>query len=212
MKLTEGEASIACYPAAAPAGHGVQATLTSHRLVWSNGTIEEHHPLSHISCVTYGFQRAARSLIWAVVVLGLAVALSTGLLWAQANLPALAESMVKTLGAGESAERVAAARRAYQQRLDLLMMLVMPLWGLVGVMVMHASWLLYSGIRGETRVQFSLPDATRSLQQRGRDPKLLEFGEWAARRASGLNSAEGVAIEDTNPEFDDWIPKRPAKK
>jgi hypothetical protein len=207
MKLAEGENSIACYPAAAPPGRGIQATLTSHRLVWSDGEQEEHYPLERIGGVTHGFQRTTRSVFWAVVMLVLAAGLGAGLLWAQANLPALADSMVQTLGAGENPERVAAAHRAYQQRVDALMLLAMPLWGVAGALLAYAAWRLYTGIRGVTRVQVTLLPATRTLARRGRDPQLLEFGEQVARRAAGL-SAGAKPPPVAEDKFVDWIPAR----
>lgn len=207
MNLADGETSLACYPAAAPKGRGVQATLTSHRLVWSDDAYEEHYPLGRISSVTYGFRRNTRNLGWAVVLLTLAALLGALLMWAQANLPALAETMVKTLADSENPERIAAARETYDRRLDLLMLLVLPLWGVVGIMVMHAAWLLYSGIRGVTCVRLSLPEAVRNLQQRGHDQQLLDFGESLARRVAGLDVA-AAAGPGTGNDFVDWIPKR----
>ncbi len=207
MKLAEGETSIGCYPAAAP-GRGCQATLTSHRLVWLQDEQEEHYPLDKISCVSYGFQRAAGRSSWAVMLLLAALALGVGLLWAQGNLPALAQSMVTTLADSENPERIAAAQRAYAQRVDTLMLMILPLWGLAGALAMYAGWLLYTGLRGETRVQITLFTVTRSLQQRGRDSALLEFGEQAARIAAGLKP-DGAAPPTTEPpDLLDWVPTR----
>jgi hypothetical protein len=207
MKLAEGETSIACYPVAAPR-RGAQATLTSRRLVWLQDDQEEHYPLDKISCVTYGFQRAGGRVAWAVILLLAALALGAGLIWAQGNLPALAQSMVATLADGENPERIAAARRAYQQRVDALMLMILPLWGLAGALAMYAAWLLYTGIRGETRAQITLFAVQRSLQRRGRDPLLLEFGEQAARVAAGLKPDNAASPVAESPDLLDWVPSR----
>lgn len=207
MKLGLDEVSLANYPAAAPAGSGVQATLTSHRLVWLQGTQEEHYPLNKTSCVSYGFERAHRSVTWAVIMLVIAVMLAAFLGWAQTNLPALAESMVKTLADHESPQRIEAARRAYAQRVDTLSMAILPLWGLAGALFMYATWLLYSGIRGMTRVVFTSMAVSRVLQQRGRDSQLLEFGELLAQRACGLEP-RAEAEPEVDTELLDWIPNK----
>lgn len=207
MKLSEGETSIANYPAVAPKGRGVQATLTSRRLVWLCDTVEEHYPLDKLTCVTYGFERARSSVTWAVVLLLIAGGLGVALIWAQAHLPALAESMVKTLADSENAERVAAARRAYVQRVEAMMLMIMPLWGVAGAMLSYAAWLLYSGIRGETRVLITSFAVTRILARRGRDPQLLEFGEQVARGAAGLRpDTMGKPLQPQ--ELLDWVPTR----
>jgi hypothetical protein len=207
MKLAEGEVSISNYPAVAPRGGGVQATLTSRRLVWLRDAVEEHYPLDKITCVTHGFERSRRSASWAVILLLFAIGLGIGLSWAQGHLPALAGSMVQSMADSETPERIAAARRAYERRVDSLMLMVMPLWGLAGAMLTYAAWLLYVGIRGETRVSITSFAVTRLLARRGRDPALLEFGERVAQRAGGLESStqpEPARAED----FIDWIPPK----
>ncbi|MGH8459750.1 MAG: hypothetical protein ACRESV_10385, partial [Nevskiales bacterium] len=152
MRLAEDETSIANYPLIAPKGRGVQATLTSRRLVWLRDNQEEHYPLDKITCVSYGFERARRSVAWAVILLLFAIGLGIGLVWAQGNLPSLTDSMVQSLADSETPERIAAARRAYERRVDALMLMVLPLWGLAGAALTYAAWLLYTGIRGETRM------------------------------------------------------------
>jgi hypothetical protein len=213
MKLADGETSISCYPPAAPPGRGVQATLTSHRLVWLlDDSREEHYPLDKISCVTYGFERAARSVSWAVFLLLLAIGLGAFLVWAQGNLPALAESMVKALSDSETPERIAAARKAYEQRVNALMLAILPLWGLAGAVLMYAAWQLYTGIRGETRVQFTVLAVTRTLQCRGREPLLLAFGEKVSQWASGLKArnteAPKVTATPAKTDPESWPPRR----
>lgn len=212
MRLADEERSISNYPAVAPRGHGVQATLTSRRLVWLQDTQEEHYPLDRITCVTYGYERMRRSVTWAVILLVVAVTLAIFLGWAQTNLPALAESMVKTLADHESAERIAAARRAYQQRVDAMMLMILPLWGVAGALLLYACWLLYTGIRGETRLVITAFAVTRVLAQRGRDAAMLEFGELLAQRAAGLESGQRPETA-REPVLDtagmiDWIPKK----
>lgn len=211
MKLAQEERSLSNYPVAAPHGRGAQATLTSHRLIWLQDTQEEHYPLAHITNVTYGYERMQRRIGWALALLISAAVLAVFLGWAQSNLPTLAESMVKTLADSENPERIAAARRAYDQRVDAMMLMIMPLWGVAGAMLAYGTSLFYTGIRGETRVQITAYATVRSLSQRGRDPRLLEFGEQAAQRVAGLEPAL-----EQEPEFEpvmdssmiDWIPPK----
>lgn len=207
MKLAEGESSLSSYPAFAPPGGAAQATLTSHRLVWLQGTQEEHYPLDKITAVTYGFERASRRISWAVAMLVFAVCLGIFLAWAQANLPSLAESMVRSLADSESPQRIEAARSAYRQRVEVMTLMILPLWGLAGMTLAYASWLLYTGIRGKTRVVATIYAITRLLERRGRDPDLLEFGELLAQRACGLQ-AVAVAEPPIDQHLIDWIPKK----
>jgi hypothetical protein len=213
MKLAQDERSLSNYPPTAPRGRGAQATLTSHRLIWLQDTQEEHYPLSHITGVTYGYERMQRRISWALALLIGAAALAVFLGWAQSNLPTLAESMVKTLADSENPERIAAARRAYDQRVDAMMLMIMPLWGVAGAVLAYAAWLLYTGIRGETRVVITAYATIRNLSRRGHDPGLLEFGEQAAQRVAGLEPTVGLEPE-LEPVMDssmiDWIP--PKKK
>ncbi len=211
MKLAQDERSLGNYPTAAPRGRGIQATLTSHRLVWLQDTQEEHYPLGHITSVTYGYERLQRRVNWALALLIFAIALAAFLGWAQSNLPSLAESMVKTLADHESPERIAAARRAYEQRVDAMMLMIFPLWAVATALLAYASWLLYTGIRGETRLLITAYGAARTLSRRGRDPRLLEFGELTAQRAAGLEpSAESEPIIESDLDSDmvDWIPPK----
>jgi hypothetical protein len=207
MKLAEGETSISNFPTVAPRGGGVQATLTSRRLVWLRDAVEEHYPLDKITCVTYGFERARGSVTWAVILLLFAIGLGIGLAWAQANLPSMAESMVKTLADSEKPERIVGARLAYTQRVDTLMLMILPLWGLAGAVLAYATWLLYAGVRGETRVQITSFAVTRTLERRGLLPQLLEFGELVAQRAAGLQSRPSAAPA-VDPNMVDWIPTK----
>jgi hypothetical protein len=181
MKLAEGELPLATYPAAAPK-RGVQATLTMYRLVWQDGVRDEHFPLDKITCVTLGFARSARRIGWSIALLLLALGLGIALGWTQAHLPTLVESMMQTLADHENPQRLAAARRVYEQRLDLLMLAMLPAWALTGAAAMLALWLGYTGLRGETRVEITLFAVVRRLSQPGRDPRLLEFGEQVARQ------------------------------
>ncbi len=207
MKLGEGETSIANYPAVAPTGRGVQATLSSHRLVWLQGTQEEHYPLEKITGVSQGYERRTGRVIWGAVLLVFALALGIALQAAPSQLPKLLDTTVQTLTDRENPERIASARRTYQQRLDFLLLALLPLWGVVGAAGLYGLWLGYTGIRGETRVQITLLAITRTLQQRGHDPQLLEFGEKVAQRAAGLRSrASAMPAVDQN--LVDWIPTK----
>lgn len=207
MKLGEGETSISNYPAIAPTGRGVQATLSSHRLVWLQGTQEEHYPLDKITAVAQGYERRTGRVIWGVVLLVFALILGIALQAAPSQLPKLLDTTVQTLTDREDPERVAAARRTYQQRLDFLLLALLPLWGIVGSAGLYGVWLGYTGFRGETRVQVTVLATTRTLQQRGRDPQLLEFGELVAQRAARLRSrASAMSAVDQN--LVDWIPTK----
>lgn len=211
MKLAQDERSLSNYPVAAPQGRGVQATLTSHRLIWLQDSQEEHYPLDRVTSVVYGFERMRRRMNWAVALLIMAITLAIFLGWAQSNLPSLAESMVKTLADHESPERIAAARRAYEQRVDAMMLMILPLWGIAGALLMYSAWLLYTGIRGMTHVQVTIYAVIRTLSRRGRDPLLLEFGEQVAQRISGLEpdiETESALESVMDPNMIDWIPPR----
>lgn len=207
MKLGDTETSISNYPAIAPRGRGVQATLTSHRLVWLRDTQEEHYPLDKITCVAQGYERSTGRVIWSVVLLVFALALGIALQAAPTQLPKLMDTTVQTLSDRENPERIAAARRTYQQRLDFLLLALLPLWGVVGAAGLYGLWLGYTGMRGETRVQITSFAVVRTLSRRGREPQLLEFGEHVAQRAAGLQSRPGAApVVDQN--VIDWIPTK----
>lgn len=207
MKLAKGESSVSNYPALAPRGRGVQAVLTSRRLVWLRDAQEEHYPLDRIAGVQLGFERSGRRIHWALALLASAIALGAALVWAQGFLPTMADTLLQSLADSENPERIAAARRSYQQQADALTLMILPLWGLAGAALAYAGWLLYTGIRGETRVSFSALATTRLLQSRGRDTALLEFGELLAQRAAGLES-HAAPLPSESDNLVDWIPTR----
>lgn len=214
MKFADQELSLASYPANAPTDGSAQAVLTNRRFVWRTGGQEEHYPLDKISCVASGYQRAAHRALWAALLIMLAIAIGATLVWAQVDLPNKVESMVQGLSDRETPERIASARRAYQQRVDAVMLMILPLWGIASGLLVYGLWLAYSGIRGETRVQVTLFAVTRSLSRRGRDSQLLEFGErlgqqFGAVAASGIgsNPAPVTQLRKEPIEIRDFIPR-----
>lgn len=207
MKFAENEISIASYPATAPTDGSAQALLTDRRFVWRTGAQEEHYPLDKISCVIRGYERATRRVLWAVVLITLAIALGATLVWAQMDLPNKVESMVQTLSDRETPERITSARRAYQQRVDAVMLMILPLWGLASGLLVYGLWLAYSGLRGETRLQITLFAVTRMLSRRGRDPQLLEFGEKLAQQFGTGEIRPRQRPGDEPIEIRDFIPR-----
>ena len=184
MKFAEGEVSVATYPGVASNG-GTQAALSNRRLMWRAGTREEHYPIDKIVGVTHGYERSPRHIVWALLLVAAAIALGATLSWAQQTLPAQVDSMVERLADREKPERIAAARRAYQQRVDAVLLLILPLWGVASGLLVYGVWLGYKGALGETRVEIALFGNTRRLSRRGRDPRLLEFGERLAQQFGG---------------------------
>ena len=145
--------------------------------------MEEHYPFSKITCVTQGFHRRAGRLFWASVLFAFATALALGLLWLSANLPQLLQEVIHALADSENPKHIASARRFYEVEVQDAILLLLPvMWSCVGIAVLFGGWLIYSGLRGETRVQLTLFGIHRTLAVRGHDPALLEFGEKVSQQ------------------------------
>ena len=166
---------VAEYEFASGAARGSRLTLYAGRLVHRGGDSTEVVPLAHLAAVRVAFERDARKLNWAVILLlvALPLALMSGPLhgW-------MAEAAAK-VGEHSRNESVDAMMLGVFRVLAVMARLLLPLAGLLAA---GAVALLVSFWLGLTTLTLSFAAVERGYSVRGRNPLLSEFADLVAER------------------------------
>lgn len=165
--------SLAEFEIGSGAQRGSRLTLYANRLVHQGGDAMETVPLAQLASVRVAFERDARKVNWAVVllILALLMALVSGPL--QSGVAALAAS-VKEHGGRESLEAVLLASFS---GIGAFARLLLPL---AGVLAAIAVALLVFFWLGQTTLTLSFAATERAIAVTGRNPFLVQFAEAVA--------------------------------
>jgi hypothetical protein len=166
---------LAGYEAVSGAQRGARYTLYANRLVLQASEAMETLPLAHLASVRVAFERDARKLNWAVVLLAVAFAFAVSSGPLQAWMMNLAAKVAASAGR-ESLEAVLLA--VFTALAQLARMLFPIAWmlaaGAIALLVFF--WL------GETRLTLAFAATERSCSVRGRDRQMVEFAELIGER------------------------------
>jgi len=169
------EQPLADYEVASGALRGSRLTLYANRLVRHGGDAMETVPLAQLASVRVAFERDARKLNWAVVLLALAFVL------AAASGPLQAWLAASTAKFGEHARR---------ESFDAVLLTVFTvlgevasiLPGLAAALAAAAVALLAFFWLGRTTLTLAFAATERACAVRGRDRRLVEFAELVCDR------------------------------
>jgi hypothetical protein len=182
MKFAEGESQLASYTHKSPR-HGTRTlVLTGRRLQLAQGPREDHFPLRSIQAVSLDFHRRRADLVSGTVLLLFVLLFASVMSWLQSNMPAVVGYMVGTaaeFGYDEGQRQVMLQQMT--GRAQTLLSLFPLFWGLLTLSLAYALWLLYTGIRGETRLRIVLADGSHEFAVRGNNAGLMEFGQTVAQ-------------------------------
>ena len=166
---------VAAYEFASGSARGSRLTLYACRLVHRGGDSTEIVPLAHLAAVRVAFERDARKLNWAVILLLVALPL------ALVSSPLhgwMAEAAAK-VGEHSRNESVDAMALAVYGMLAFVARLCLPLAGLFAV---GAIALLVFFWLGLTTLTLSFAAVERNYSVHGRNPLLVEFADLVAER------------------------------
>ena len=166
---------LAGYDIASGAQRGARFTLYANRLVLAGGETMETIPLAHLASVRVAFERDARKLNWAIVLIVVALVLAALSSPLQSWMHALA-AKVAAAGGGESLEAVL---QASFSAIGALARLLVPV-----------AWLLFAGAAalgfffwlGQTTLTLSFAATERVCAVRGRDRQLVDFADLLGER------------------------------
>ena len=182
MKLSEGENQIGTYTHKSRRDGTTTLVLTSRRLQLVRGKAEDHYPLHSILSISMHFHRRRSDFVSGIVLLLFVLLFAMLFSKVQSNMPGLVTAIVNQAAEFGYDE---VQRQAMQQdmtaRGQTLLTLFPLFWALLTASLAYALWLLYCGIRGETRLRIGHADGGKEIAVRGNNTALLEFGQTVAQ-------------------------------
>jgi hypothetical protein len=169
------DSSLAEFELRSGAQRGSRLTLYANRLVHQGGDSMETVPLAQLAAVRVAFERDARKLNWAIVLLALAMILALVAGPLQSGFAALAAGVREHAGR-ESLDAVLLASFAALGGLARLLPVLASALAAFAVALLAFFWL------GQTTLTLSFAAVERAYAVRGRDRFLVEFADTLAER------------------------------
>lgn len=166
---------LAGYDIASGEQRGARFTLYANRLVLAGGEIMETIPLAHLASVRVAFERDARKLNWAIVLIVVALVLGALSSPLQSWMQVLT-AKVAAAGGGDSLESV--LRASFSAIAALARLLVPVAW----LLCAGAAALAFFFWLGQTTLTLSFAATERVCAVRGRDRQLVDFADLLGER------------------------------
>ena len=169
------DSSLAEFEFSSGAQRGARLTLYANRLVHQGGSSMETVPLAQLAAVRVAFERDARTLNWAIVLLVVALILAVVSGPLHSGIAALATG-VKEHAGRESLDAVLLASLSALGGLARLLSPLAAVLAALAVTLLVFFWL------GQTTLTLSFAAVERAYAVRGRSQMLFEFSEALAER------------------------------